>query len=54
MAPKVRHMAEFSTEQITGFEVTLDVMDPGVFAWGILLVPKVALVAGNCMEAFNV
>lgn len=50
IAPKVRHMPEFSTKETTAFEVTLDVMDPGVFAWGILLVPNVALVAGNCTE----
>ena len=53
IAPKMRHMAEISTEQTTAFEVTLDVLDPGVFAWGILLVPNDALVAGICMETHS-
>ena len=46
IVPKVRHVAELSTNQFTAFEVSMDVLDPGVFAWGFLLVPVALLAAG--------
>lgn len=43
IAPKTRAVNYLSTDQFTTFEVTMDVLDPGVFAWGFLLVPTSAL-----------
>jgi hypothetical protein len=48
IAPRTRHLPEYSTDTISAFEVTLDVLEPGgVFAWGILLVPADALVVSG-------
>ena len=48
IAPRTRVVTDLSTDQFTAFEVTMDVLDPGVFAWGFLLVPTTVL--GGTLE----
>eukprot|EP01043_Picozoa_sp_COSAG02_P114723 COSAG02_NODE_51046_length_316_cov_1.428571_1_plen_78_part_00 len=43
IAPKTRLVVDLSTDQFTVFEVVMNVLEPGVFAWGFLLVPTCVL-----------